>query len=148
MTPPTDDWTLARAEAALPRVREVVRRIRELLAEARSQTHRIGGNGAATNGHSNGHSNGHHPSAYKPVPPAEIPAASTLEMELAAHVGELASQGITLRDPERGLIDFPARSASGREYLLCWLDGEDHIGWWHWPDAGFAGRTPISQPPD
>ena len=50
--------------------------------------------------------------------------------------------------PERGLIDFPAQSPSGREYLLCWLAGEDAIEWWHWPDAGFAGRTPLSQPPE
>jgi len=49
--------------------------------------------------------------------------------------------------PERGLIDFPALAASGATYLLCWLDGEDAIEWWHWPDAGFAGRTPIDQPP-
>ncbi len=46
--------------------------------------------------------------------------------------------------PERGLIDFPALAPSGETYLLCWLDGEDAIDWWHWPDAGFAGRTPIT----
>ena len=60
---------------------------------------------------------------------------------------ELTSEGIVLRDLERGLIDFPARSPSGRDYLLCWLDGEDAIEWWHWPAAGFAGRTPLSDPP-
>ena len=46
-----------------------------------------------------------------------------------------------------GLIDFPARRPSGRPYYLCWLDGEDDITWWHWIDAGFAGRTPLSDPP-
>jgi hypothetical protein len=30
---------------------------------------------------------------------------------------------------------------------LCWLDGEDAIDWWHWPHAGFAGRTPLTTPP-
>ena len=60
---------------------------------------------------------------------------------------ELDEMGIIVRDPDRGLIDFPAQTADGRTYLLCWLDGEDAIEWWHWPDDGFAGRTPIDQRP-
>ncbi len=70
-----------------------------------------------------------------------------LDADIAALVAELDADGIIVRDPARGLIDFPARSSSGETYLLCWLDGEDAIEWWHWPDAGFAGRTPISDPP-
>ena len=54
-------------------------------------------------------------------------------------IGELQADGIIVRDPGRGLIDFPALAPSGETYLLCWLDGEDAIEWWHWPDAGFAG---------
>jgi hypothetical protein len=71
-----------------------------------------------------------------------------LDTEIAALVEELNRDGIIVRDPERGLIDFPALAPSGATYLLCWLDGEDTIDWWHWPDAGFAGRTPIDQPPE
>ncbi|HEU5308212.1 MAG TPA: DUF2203 domain-containing protein [Acidimicrobiia bacterium] len=70
-----------------------------------------------------------------------------LDTEIAALVAELDADGIVVRDPERGLIDFPALTPAGETYLLCWLDGEDAIDWWHWPDAGFAGRTPIDQPP-
>jgi len=70
-----------------------------------------------------------------------------LDTEIAALVTALNDDGIVVRDPERGLIDFPALAPSGETYLLCWLDGEDAIDWWHWPDAGFAGRTPISDPP-
>lgn len=70
-----------------------------------------------------------------------------LDSEIARIVGELQDDGIVVRDAERGLIDFPALSSSGETYLLCWLDGEDAIEWWHWPDAGFAGRTPIAEPP-
>jgi hypothetical protein len=66
----------------------------------------------------------------------------------AALVDELQADGIIVRDPARGLIDFPALAPSGATYLLCWLDGEDAIDWWHWPDAGFAGRTPITTPPE
>ena len=70
-----------------------------------------------------------------------------LDTEIAELVNELNAEGIIVRDPERGLIDFPALASSGATYLLCWLDGEDAIDWWHWPDAGFAGRTPIDDPP-
>jgi hypothetical protein len=123
-------WTHAEATAALPRVRTQVRRIRELITGARQR-----GAGASGNGHapsSNGQDGG----------------SAEGDTELRALVEDLQRDGIVLRDPERGLIDFPAQAPSGREYLLCWLDGEDTIDWWHWPDAGFAGRTPLTDPPE
>lgn len=124
-------WTYDEAAAALPEVRAQVRRIRELIEEARRHAPReSGGNGARPS--SNGDSSG----------------AGEGDTELRALVESLQRDGIILRDPDRGLIDFPARSPSGREYLLCWVDPEDSIEWWHWPDAGFAGRTPLSEPPD
>ena len=125
------EWTLPEATAELPRVRRIVQRIRELVATARERAaHPGGGNGTKPS------SNGHGPKAR-----------ADGEQELQALIEELTAEGIVVRDPARGLIDFPARSATGRPYLLCWLDGEDAIAWWHWPDAGFAGRTPLSEPP-
>jgi hypothetical protein len=128
-------WTLEEAEADLPRVRDLVARIQSLLVQRRGRA-RIPAAlpGVSPNGHGGRHG-----------------AAATLDAmdgDLREAVEELTSDGIVLRDPERGLIDFPARSPSGRDYLICWLLGEDEIGWWHWPDAGFAGRTPITEPPD
>lgn len=64
-----------------------------------------------------------------------------------AVVEELEADGIVLRDIERGLVDFPARAPSGRAYWLCWLIDEDDLAWWHWPETGFAGRTPLTDPP-
>jgi hypothetical protein len=80
--------------------------------------------------------------------PAANGQGARLDTEIAALVNELNADGIIVRDAERGLIDFPALTESGDTYLLCWLDGEDAIEWWHWPDAGFAGRTPITDPPE
>jgi hypothetical protein len=67
--------------------------------------------------------------------------------ELAEVIAGLEADGIVLRDIERGLVDFPARSPSGRSYWLCWLLDEDVVAWWHWPEDGFAGRTPLTEPP-
>ena len=60
----------------------------------------------------------------------------------------LEAEGIVLRDVRTGLVDFPAQASSGRGYWLCWIVGEPEVAWWHWPEDGFAGRTPLSQPPD
>lgn len=63
-------------------------------------------------------------------------------------VAELEADGIVLRDLARGLVDFPAQATSGRGYWLCWLVGEPEVAWWHWPEDGFAGRRPLSEPPE
>jgi hypothetical protein len=64
-------------------------------------------------------------------------------VEISRALGELDAVEIVLRDSERGLIDFPAMR-DGVEVYLCWLvDDEESIGFWHQPDAGFAGRRPL-----
>ncbi len=63
-------------------------------------------------------------------------------VELSRAVGELEAVDIVLRDADRGLIDFPS-IRDGEEVYLCWLVDEDEIGFWHRPDAGFAGRQPL-----
>jgi hypothetical protein len=65
-------------------------------------------------------------------------ALQTLRREVEA----ISEQGIVLRDPETGLIDFPARR-EGSEIFLCWRLGEDRVAYWHGPESGFAGRKPL-----
>src|SRR5579859_1969216 len=55
---------------------------------------------------------------------------------------ELAGFGCVLKDPERGLIDFLSLR-NNREIYLCWFLGEERINFWHYLDAGFAGRQPL-----
>jgi hypothetical protein len=62
--------------------------------------------------------------------------------QMQAEVVRLDDWGISLRDIESGLIDFPAL-ASGRQVWLCWRLGEDGIDWWHELDDGFTGRRPL-----
>jgi hypothetical protein len=59
----------------------------------------------------------------------------------------LAAEGVLLRDPSTGLIDFAARAPDGRPYWLCWMWGEPEIDTWHWIEDGFAGRTPVTELP-
>jgi hypothetical protein len=64
--------------------------------------------------------------------------------QMAAGVARIDALGLTLRDIERGLIDFPAL-VSGRQVWLCWQLGETSIGWWHGLDTGFDGRRPLAE---
>jgi hypothetical protein len=123
-------WTLEQAKAALPEVSAIVRRMRALVRKSREHARgHEGGRGAPVAG------NGHGPTVHVD------------DRELRALIADLHARGIVVRDPARGLIDFPARTSAGETYHLCWLDGEETIEWWHWPDAGFAGRAPIDEPP-
>jgi hypothetical protein len=61
---------------------------------------------------------------------------------LKAELVWLADRGILIRDPDTGLIDFPAER-DGRRVFLCWRLGEDRVGWYHDEQTGFAGRQPL-----
>lgn len=61
-------------------------------------------------------------------------------MEFGSITSEITDLGVQVKDPERGLIDFPSMKGD-RIVLLCWMLGEDdRIEWWHEMEAGFAGR--------
>ena len=64
-------------------------------------------------------------------------------LELRESMLEFREREIMLRDLDRGLVDFPALR-DGREIYLCWQEGESEIGFWHEPEAGFAGRRPLA----
>ena len=119
-------YTLAEASELLPRVAELITRMRSARdrlgdREAREALSEAG----PTNGGGN-------------------PGRTVSEafVELRDSVAELQALEIVLRDLERGLLDFPSLR-DGQEVYLCWQEGEDAIEYWHEPEAGFAGRRPI-----
>lgn len=122
---PVRSWTVDEANEALGWVGDVVARAQRLWSDYRAHATR-----RARLVRQNGH-------GLVPADPAPIQAC----------VDELAREGIVLRDIARGLIDFPAQAPSGRWYWLCWLPDEDAVRWWHWPEDGFGGRTPLTDPP-
>lgn len=64
------------------------------------------------------------------------------QQTLKEGVEHLAERGIVLRDPETGLIDFPAER-EGRRVFLCWRLGEEEVGYFHDEHGGFSGRRPL-----
>jgi hypothetical protein len=63
---------------------------------------------------------------------------------MQAGVVRIDEMGITLREIETGLIDFPAL-ASGRQIWLCWRLDDDDVAWWHELSEGFAGRRTLAE---
>jgi hypothetical protein len=63
---------------------------------------------------------------------------------LRALVAEIQDTGCTIKDVERGLVDWLALSG-GREVYLCWRFGEPEVAYYHEVHAGFAGRRPVSE---
>ena len=61
---------------------------------------------------------------------------------IAQCVNRIHGLGAIVKDPDTGLVDFPARRGA-EEVLLCWQLGEPDVAYWHGLDAGFAGRQPL-----
>lgn len=86
--------------------------------------------------------------------PTEDPAARDPEVRILrlrmqgvidrmqAGVARIDELGVTLREIETGLIDFPAL-ASGRQIWLCWRLGEGPVEFWHELGDGFGGRRAL-----
>ena len=81
-----------------------------------------------------------------PIEPPKASASESDKEALAATLHEstdlLVAWDIQLKDPERGLIDF-FHEREGEVVFLCYLLGEEDLGYWHRVDAGFAGRQPL-----
>jgi hypothetical protein len=78
-----------------------------------------------------------------------LPEAKGYQARLSELLGWFPAQGIDLKGFAPLLLDFPAE-LDGEPVLLCWLEGETELSWYHKLPYGFAGRRripPASQPP-
>lgn len=71
-----------------------------------------------------------------------LPEAKALEARLSEILGWFAAEGLDLKGIAPLLLDFPAE-LDGDTVLLCWVEGERELRWYHRPEHGFAGRRPI-----
>jgi len=83
-----------------------------------------------------------------PSPLGALPEAKGLEARLSELLSWFPEQGLDVKGVAPLLVDFPAR-LNGETVLLCWLEGEHELGWYHKPEHGFAGRRviPVPGPP-
>ena len=65
-----------------------------------------------------------------------------LEREIDETKAELEELGAYLKDPEKGLVDFPAFVGTELVYL-CWSPGETSVAHYHGVREGFIARKPI-----
>ncbi len=66
----------------------------------------------------------------------ELKAAQARLDELMTRVQQT---GAELKGLAPLLVDFPSE-LDGVPVLLCWLEGDRELGWYHRSDLGFAGR--------
>jgi hypothetical protein len=119
-------YTLAEASELLPRVVELIERMR-------AARDRLGDRAAREALSEAGPTNG-----------GGDPGRTVSEgfVELRDSMAELRELEVVLRDLDRALIDFPSLR-DGHEVYLCWQEGEDAVDFWHETDAGFGGRRPL-----
>ncbi|MFD0821983.1 DUF2203 domain-containing protein [Micromonospora zhanjiangensis] len=113
-------FTTAQARAELDRLRPVLERIVAVRADAAELAAALRPGGP--------------PTALGGVP--EWKAAQARLDELMTLVQQT---GAELRGLAPLLVDFPAE-LDGSPVLLCWLEGDPELSWYHRPDPGFAGR--------
>jgi hypothetical protein len=61
------------------------------------------------------------------------------EAHLDALLATLRDRGIQVKGFAPLLLDFPA-VLNGQSVLLCWLEGDDALAWYHRTELGFMGR--------
>jgi hypothetical protein len=68
-----------------------------------------------------------------------LPERKAAEARLNELMTEIQETGAELKGMAPLLIDFPA-DLGGVPILLCWLEGDAELAWYHRADLGFGGR--------
>lgn len=130
--------TLAEANAALPKTRQLLQRLQRLrhqMVDGEQQHEEPSRELAAGNGHSR--------AALQDQLHAGSARQDRLVAEAETTFNQLGACGAVLKDLESGLVDFYGERA-GEVVLLCWRLGEDmRIRYWHTLEGGFAGRQAV-----
>ena len=78
-------------------------------------------------------------SGGEPTALGGLPERKAAEARLTELMTEVQQTGAELKGVAPLLVDFPA-DLDGVPVLLCWLEGEAELAWYHRADLGFAGR--------
>jgi hypothetical protein len=72
-----------------------------------------------------------------------LPDMKGLEARISERLDWFASRGVQVKGYAPLLLDWPQRRGD-RVVLLCWLENEPELAWYHDADLGFLGRRPLS----
>ncbi|HEX5494205.1 MAG TPA: DUF2203 domain-containing protein [Mycobacteriales bacterium] len=75
----------------------------------------------------------------EPTPLGGLPEFKAAQARLDELMTEVQRTGAELKGFAPLLVDFPAE-LDGVSVLLCWLEGDPELAWYHRTDLGFAGR--------
>ncbi|MEP6666328.1 MAG: DUF2203 domain-containing protein [Nocardioidaceae bacterium] len=71
-----------------------------------------------------------------------LPEFKAAQARLDDLMAQIQATGVELKGLAPLLLDFPAE-LGGEDVLLCWLEGDAELAWYHRVDLGFAGRRPL-----
>ena len=77
--------------------------------------------------------------AGDPTPHGGIPELKAAEARLDELMATVQQTGVELKGLAPLLLDFPSE-LDGVDVLLCWLEGDADIEWYHRTELGFLGR--------
>ena len=126
-------FTREEAESLLPQISIVLLQIQDQNKEMRQKEEELDALHAQAMG------NGHHLHVRINNLQKEL---TEIVQTMQESIAKLDIFWCELKDPSIGLIDFLSLR-DGREIYLCWYLGEEHINFWHYLDAGYAGRQPF-----
>jgi hypothetical protein len=128
-------FTPAEANSALSEVRPVAERLVAVRERMRELERSQGELATAIGGIGGGY-------AASDLSAAESELSGLADAAIAC-VEKLEELGVTVKDLDLGLLDFPAL-LDGRVVELCWHVGEEAVAFWHEVGEGYAGRKPIN----
>ena len=130
-------FTVAEANALLPRLNVILERQMTMLRE-------IDGIHEALRGH------GLDPQMLEPDPNDSREVADLKQRmrdkvrDFQAGWREVEATGAVVKDVRQGLIDFHGRRGPETVWL-CWKYGEPAVAHWHTLEEGFSGRRPLER---
>jgi hypothetical protein len=71
-----------------------------------------------------------------------VPELKALAARRDELLSGIAASGADLKGVAPLLLDFSAER-DGVPVLLCWVEGEPALAWYHRADLGFLGRRPL-----
>ena len=76
--------------------------------------------------------------------PGALADLKGLEARLADLLDRIVRLGVELKGWAPLLVDYPVEH-EGRVVLVCWLEGDRELTWYHEVEHGFPGRRPLDR---